>query len=93
MIDWQRAIDSPVFFGAAISMALLVGGIAGSGLTFAFRRMSAGDMARKWFGEIQREVVRLNGILGQNKMTIEGQAEKIARARGRTRATLEDLEE
>ena len=92
MIDWQRALDSPAFFVVCLGVALVVGGIAGSGLTFAFRKMTAQDVARKWFGEVQQEVVRLVGVVSQDRMIIEDQRGKIARARGRTRATLDDLE-
>ena len=93
MIDWQRVLDSPAFFAVAVGVALLVGGVAGYGLSIALRTVTARHLAEKWFGDIQKEVVKLNGILSQNKMTITDQESKIARARGRIRATLDDLEE
>ena len=92
MIDWQRALDSPAFFVVAIGTALLVGGIAGSGLTFAFRKITAGDMARKWFGEIQREVVKLHGTINQLVMAGQEKDHRIAAARGALRTGLDELE-
>ncbi len=93
MIDWQRVLDSPAFFAVALGVALLVGGVAGYGLSIVLRTVTARHLAEAWFGDIQKEVVKLNGILSQNKMTITDQESKIARARGRIRATLDDLEE
>ena len=93
MIDWQRVLDSPAFFAVAVGVALLVGGIAGSGLTFAFRKMTAQDVARKWFGEIQRQVVIMASQISQLTMSGEEKDRKVAVARGIFQTGLDELED